>query len=132
MLPLTIALVRGVATVGGLPAAGPFLLVKDKGGTFATGLTTGGFTNGAVDVAVVASGSVVIAAAKAFSAFDFRLRLSFTAGGPFTSGTGNAEMGPAGGVFFGFAPVLPRFCSALSNCLCSRARVLACSSSPTK
>ena len=107
MLPLTLALVRGVATAGGLPAAGAFLLVNDKGGTFTGGFTAGGFTNGAVVVAFVAAGSVAIAAAKAFSAFDFRLRFSFTAGGPFISGAGDAESGPAGGVLFGFALVLP-------------------------
>ena len=106
-------LVRGVvlAAAGGFRAA-----VKDNGGTFVSGLVTGGFTAGAAEVVEVDGGSAMRAAAKAFSAFVFRTRFFFS-GGPVISGAGRADNGPAGGVFFGFAIVVapPRFCSERSQ-----------------
>ena len=132
--PPVISLLDDVVRVAG----GSFQ--RANGGTLTTGGLAAAFvrgvgTRGAAAVVFVAAVSAPVVdastAAAAFSAFVFRTRFFFSAGGLSMSGPGRAEIGPAGGPF-GLTPaggvLRVFFCSAFSNCFNSLASVRAISS----
>ena len=94
------------------------------------GVDVFGWAGVAAVVSAVPAGAADVLEA-AFSALGFLFFLSFAAGGPLTSGTGRALIGPAGGPFV-FADGVVLRPSLRSHAFCSRAKVLECSSRTEK